>query len=38
MDFSKMFSRKVKSKKKKLNKEFTFDDVVEIEELLEDDD
>lgn len=29
--------KKVKLKKKKFDKEFTFDDVVEIEELLEDD-
>lgn len=29
---------KQKKKNKKLKKEFTFDDVVEIEELLEDDD
>lgn len=30
--------KKIKPKKRKLDKEFTFDDVVEIEELLEDDD
>lgn len=30
--------KKKKLNKKKLGKEFTFDDVVEIEELLEDDD
>lgn len=29
--------KKIKPKKKKLDKEFNFDDVVEIEELLEDD-
>ena len=38
MVFSKMFRKNVKAKKKILNKEFTFDDVAEIEELLEDDD
>lgn len=37
MGISKLFRRSIKPKKKKLDKEFTFDDIVEIEELLEDD-